>query len=169
MRRVRNRPKIYSNDFHGSGSHLLLITLFNFFFANQKRLSGEKSIMVQNFGVLRLACVPLPVCVPVYPDLSGTRRGFQGGAVPISSGYNREPHHRLDRGGHRRRWYRGSICGGWWRGRCCLGRFVGVVKMQPVHFAAVGIVVVRYRSDERVVVIHYLAVFDDYQPDRTNA
>ena len=97
MRRVRNRPKIYSNDFHGSGSHLSLITLFNFFFANQKRLAGEKSIMVQNFGVLRLACVPLPVCVPVYPDLSGTRRGFQGGAVPISSGYNREPHHRFHR------------------------------------------------------------------------
>ena len=44
-----------------------------------------------------------------------------------------------------------------------------IVKMQSVHFAAAGIVVVRYRSDERVVVIHYLAVLDDDQPDRTNA
>ena len=50
-----------------------------------------------------------------------------------------------------------------------LGRTIGIVKMQSIYFAAAGIVVVRYRSDERVVVIHYLAVFDDDQSDRTNA
>ena len=50
-----------------------------------------------------------------------------------------------------------------------LGRTVGVVKMQSVHFATAGIVVVRYRSDERVVVIHYLPVLNDDYSNRTNA
>ena len=50
-----------------------------------------------------------------------------------------------------------------------LGRIVGVVKMQSVHFATARIVVVRYRSDERVEIIHYLAVFDDDYSNRTNA
>ena len=46
-----------------------------------------------------------------------------------------------------------------------LRRVIGVVEMQAVHFAATRVVVVRYRTDERIVVIHYLAVFDDDQPD----
>ena len=50
-----------------------------------------------------------------------------------------------------------------------LGRTVGVVQMQSVHFATARIVVVRYRSDERVEIIHYLAGLDDDQLDRTNA
>ena len=46
---------------------------------------------------------------------------------------------------------------------------VGIVIAHAIDFTAAIIVIVRYRTNERIEVIYYLAVFNNDYSDRTDA